>query len=107
MFKVGTLSKAQKALTFKRRTFRLFENLVCCKISKKVKGDSLETLKKLQKSLTKPKRVPESLIAPKKNWKGGPLCFGMVFYRLWMRSKSSTKYFLLKMHSAQKVVHTG
>ena len=36
--------------------FGLFENPVCCKISKKLKGDPLETLKRFRtKNLTKPK----------------------------------------------------
>ena len=51
----------------------------CCKISKKLKGDLLETLKISKKSPTKPKKGRESLIVPKK-WKRGPFCFGMVLY---------------------------
>ena len=45
--KIGAISKAQKSAFFKKFVkggpFRLFENPVCCKISKKVEGDPLET----------------------------------------------------------------
>ena len=46
----------------KGRTFRLFENPVCCKILKKLKGDPL-AIKKLKKSRTVPKKLkPYSLV---------------------------------------------
>ena len=40
------LKKAQFFEFVKGGTFRLFENPVCCKISKKLRGDPLETFKK-------------------------------------------------------------
>ena len=37
--------------------FRLLENSVCCKISKKMKGDPLETSKNFLKNLTVQKKI--------------------------------------------------
>ena len=51
--KVGAISKAKKRKVFKivkGGPFGLFEDPVCCKISKKIEGDPLETLKNFQKN---------------------------------------------------------
>ena len=48
--------------------FGLFENRVLCKISKKLKGGPLETLKKFRKA----EKGGESITVLEKNWKGGP-----------------------------------
>ena len=62
----------------KRKVFKiliggLFENPVCCKISKKKwRSDPLKTLKNFEKKSHKAEKgAGESVIAPK-NWKGGP-----------------------------------
>ena len=56
---VGAKSEAQKARSFKivkGGPFGLFEIPVCCKISKRIEGGTLGTLKNFQKNLTKPKK---------------------------------------------------
>ena len=57
--------------------FRLFENRVCCKISKKLRGDPSETLKKIGKIFEKKRKMRflKQSHSAEKLERGDPLSF--------------------------------
>ena len=92
--KVGAISKAQKSAIFlnllKGGPFRLFENPVCCKISKKLRGDPLETFKKyknffgniFEKKRTRRERLKSALYLRLKKRKVFYICSGRIHEKL-------------------------
>ena len=91
----------------KRGPFGLVQRPFSCKISKKWRWTLWGHWKKIQKNTSQSRKgCGESLIAPKK-WKGGPFCFRIVFLEALGAFKMKYQVLLVKVHNAQKVIHTG